>query len=249
MLFGKPKVVDAVSRPGAKFNRFSKMTIGSRLALLFIALLVVVAVAAPVISPEDPLAITVSYQSPTAEHLFGTDNVGRDVMTACSTAHGIRSSSACCPSCSPWCWARSSARSRPWPARGSRKSSCASSTCSCPCRASPSPPCSSRSSASPCSASSQHRHPVRAADRPHRAREHHQRVRQGLRARGHRLRRPRPVDSLQACDAQHSRPGYGVHHPVRRRRDRVRASLSFINLAFRSRPRRGATSCPPPRKA
>ena len=81
MLFGKPKVVDAVSRPGVKFNRFSKMTIGSRLALLFIALLVVVAVAAPVISPEDPLAITVSYQSPTAEHLFGTDNVGRDVMT------------------------------------------------------------------------------------------------------------------------------------------------------------------------
>ena len=53
MLFGKPKVVDAVSRPGVKFNRFSKMTIGSRLALLFIALLVVVAVAAPVISPED----------------------------------------------------------------------------------------------------------------------------------------------------------------------------------------------------
>ena len=49
MLFGKPKVVDAVSRPGVKFNRFSKMTIGSRLALLFIALLVVVAVAAPVI--------------------------------------------------------------------------------------------------------------------------------------------------------------------------------------------------------
>ncbi|GDZ06038.1 ABC transporter ATP-binding protein [Bifidobacteriaceae bacterium MCC01950] len=81
MLFGKPKVVDAVSRPGVKFNRFSKMTIGSRLALLFIALLVVVAVAAPVISPEDPLAITVSYQSPTTEHLFGTDNVGRDVMT------------------------------------------------------------------------------------------------------------------------------------------------------------------------
>ena len=34
MLFGKPKVVDAVSRPGVKFNRFSKMTIGSRLALL-----------------------------------------------------------------------------------------------------------------------------------------------------------------------------------------------------------------------
>lgn len=55
MLFGKPKVVDAVSRPGVKFNRFSKMTIGSRLALLFITLLVVVAVAAPVISPEDPL--------------------------------------------------------------------------------------------------------------------------------------------------------------------------------------------------
>ncbi|MED7618733.1 UNVERIFIED_CONTAM: ABC transporter, partial [Bifidobacterium breve] len=81
MLFGKPRVGDAVSRPGVKFNRFSKMTIGSRLALLCIALLVVVAVAAPVISPEDPLAITVSYQSPSVGHLLGTDNVGRGLMT------------------------------------------------------------------------------------------------------------------------------------------------------------------------
>ena len=40
MLFRKSKVVDAVSRPGVKINRLSKMTVGSRLALLFIALLI-----------------------------------------------------------------------------------------------------------------------------------------------------------------------------------------------------------------
>ena len=81
MLLNNDKAAHAASRPGVKLRRLGAMTTGTKLALTFIALLVVVAVAAPVISPYDPLAITSSYQAPNGEHLFGTDNIGRDVMT------------------------------------------------------------------------------------------------------------------------------------------------------------------------
>lgn len=81
MLFGKNKIVDEVSKPGVKVKRFASMSIGSRISFIVIGLLALIAIFAPVLSPHDPLEITQSYQSPTGEHLFGTDNLGRDVMT------------------------------------------------------------------------------------------------------------------------------------------------------------------------
>ena len=81
MLFGKRTIADAVSKPGVGFHKFGNMTIGAKLALTFMGLLVLVAVFAPLISPQDPLAITLSYQPPSSDHLFGTDQVGRDVMS------------------------------------------------------------------------------------------------------------------------------------------------------------------------
>ena len=81
MLFGKRTIADAVSKPGVGFHKFGNMTIGAKLALTFMGLLVLVAVFAPLISPQDPLEITVSYQPPSSDHLFGTDQVGRDVMS------------------------------------------------------------------------------------------------------------------------------------------------------------------------
>ena len=41
MLFGKNKAAEAASRPGVKFNRFSKMTVGSKISFVVIALLIV----------------------------------------------------------------------------------------------------------------------------------------------------------------------------------------------------------------
>jgi peptide/nickel transport system permease protein len=48
-----------------------------------IALLFIVALAAPLITPFDPLAInlTIVKQSPGPEHLFGTDTLGRDIFS------------------------------------------------------------------------------------------------------------------------------------------------------------------------
>lgn len=81
MLFGKNQVVDAASKPGIKFNRFNKMSLGSRIAFIVIALLAFCAIFARFISPCDPVKITQNYQAPTGAHWFGTDNLGRDVFS------------------------------------------------------------------------------------------------------------------------------------------------------------------------
>ena len=81
MLFGKRKIADAAARPGVKVRRWSRMSVGSRISLIFLALLAACAVLAPVISPRNPLEITIKLLSPSAEHWFGTDNLGRDVFS------------------------------------------------------------------------------------------------------------------------------------------------------------------------
>ncbi|RIY17367.1 ABC transporter [Bifidobacteriaceae bacterium WP012] len=81
MLFGKNQVVDAASKPGIKFNRFNKMSLGSRIAFIMIALLAFCAIFARFIAPCDPVKITQNYQAPTGAHWFGTDNLGRDVFS------------------------------------------------------------------------------------------------------------------------------------------------------------------------
>lgn len=48
-----------------------------------VLLLIVVAAAAPVLAPYDPLAASMrdAYQPPSAQHLFGTDKLGRDILS------------------------------------------------------------------------------------------------------------------------------------------------------------------------
>ncbi|MBV7363331.1 dipeptide/oligopeptide/nickel ABC transporter permease/ATP-binding protein [Actinomycetaceae bacterium TAE3-ERU4] len=81
MLFGKNKVVDAASRPGVRFRRLRNMKWGARLSLALLVFLVFVAIFAPIIAPHNPLAIATSYEAPSAEFPFGTDNLGRDVLS------------------------------------------------------------------------------------------------------------------------------------------------------------------------
>ncbi len=81
MLFGKNQVADAASKPGIKFNRFNKMSLGSRISFIVIAILAFCAIFARFIAPCDPVKITQNYQAPTGAHWFGTDNLGRDVFS------------------------------------------------------------------------------------------------------------------------------------------------------------------------
>jgi peptide/nickel transport system permease protein len=51
--------------------------------LIIVVILTTLAILAPVISPYDPYqqSLTSALEPPSAEHLFGTDNLGRDILT------------------------------------------------------------------------------------------------------------------------------------------------------------------------
>lgn len=67
-------------RPGLTRFRRNKVAVGSALV---IALFLLVALLAPLLSPYDPLAqdLANNFQGPTREHLMGTDDLGRDTLS------------------------------------------------------------------------------------------------------------------------------------------------------------------------
>ncbi len=68
--------------PGkVRFRRWKSMSVGSRISLVILVLIVLVAILAPLLAPHDPLAIDLARQAPSAEHPFGTDDKGRDVLS------------------------------------------------------------------------------------------------------------------------------------------------------------------------
>lgn len=84
----------AVGLPPARAGTWRESQLGSALVRLrrrrvvlasggFLALLVVIAVLAPLIAPYDPLdmAPAVRFEGPSLAHLFGTDEFGRDVLS------------------------------------------------------------------------------------------------------------------------------------------------------------------------
>ncbi len=70
------------ANPGkVRFRRWKAMTIGSRISLIVLVLIVMIAVCAQWIAPHDPYAIFTARQAPDAQFLFGTDDKGRDVLS------------------------------------------------------------------------------------------------------------------------------------------------------------------------
>ncbi|OKL46509.1 ABC transporter [Boudabousia liubingyangii] len=65
----------------ARFGRISAMSIPAKIALVFMALIILMAVFAKFIAPYDPLKGGVPLQSPSLDHLFGTDQTGRDIFS------------------------------------------------------------------------------------------------------------------------------------------------------------------------
>lgn len=64
-----------------RFRRWKAMSIGSRISLIVLVLVVMIAVFANVVAPHNPLEIFTARQAPDAEFLFGTDDKGRDVLS------------------------------------------------------------------------------------------------------------------------------------------------------------------------
>lgn len=74
----RSKLAERLSAPGI---RFKALPWGSRVALLFLLLIVVAAVFAPVLAPHDPLETFIPATPPGVEHFFGTDRLGRDIFS------------------------------------------------------------------------------------------------------------------------------------------------------------------------
>lgn len=74
----RSKLAERLSAPGL---RFKALPWGSRIALLFLIMIVLAAVFAPVLAPHDPLETFIPATPPGAEHFFGTDRLGRDIFS------------------------------------------------------------------------------------------------------------------------------------------------------------------------
>lgn len=72
--------LNKVTAKGARFSRIGEMSLGSKIAMVILALIVLVSILAPFISPYGPGEISTKWQAPSAEHFFGTDHVGRDIF-------------------------------------------------------------------------------------------------------------------------------------------------------------------------
>ena len=70
------------ANPGkVHFRRWKAMSIGSRISLVVLILIVMIAVFANILAPHNPLEIFTARQAPAAQFLFGTDDKGRDVLS------------------------------------------------------------------------------------------------------------------------------------------------------------------------
>ncbi|MEG0217195.1 MAG: dipeptide/oligopeptide/nickel ABC transporter permease/ATP-binding protein [Raoultibacter sp.] len=70
------------ANPGkVHFRRWRAMSIGSRISLIILVLIVAAAAGATFVAPHDPLQIFTARQAPSGEFLFGTDDKGRDVLS------------------------------------------------------------------------------------------------------------------------------------------------------------------------
>ena len=64
-----------------RLRRWRAMRLDARIALAVLALICLVALAAPLLAPHNPLEIYVARQAPSPEFPFGTDDKGRDILS------------------------------------------------------------------------------------------------------------------------------------------------------------------------
>lgn len=84
-----PKATDPILREKTtrklegkvRFRRWKNMTIGARIALIVLLVIVFIAIFANYLAPYNPYEIFTARQAPDAQFLFGTDDKGRDVLS------------------------------------------------------------------------------------------------------------------------------------------------------------------------
>ncbi|WP_342372415.1 dipeptide/oligopeptide/nickel ABC transporter permease/ATP-binding protein [Propioniciclava soli] len=81
------RLTERLSEPGL---RLRALPWASRIALVLLAVVALMAIFAPLVATQSPLATGTPAQPPSAEHFFGTDQIGRDIFSR--VVHGARSS-------------------------------------------------------------------------------------------------------------------------------------------------------------
>lgn len=80
-MMNQKEKLEKVTAPGARFSRIGAMSIGSKIAMCVLAFMVLISIFAPLIAPYTPEDIFTKWTAPSGEHLFGTDHVGRDILS------------------------------------------------------------------------------------------------------------------------------------------------------------------------
>ncbi|MGC9544799.1 dipeptide/oligopeptide/nickel ABC transporter permease/ATP-binding protein [Streptomyces sp. UG1] len=84
MTFNRKRLAEALSRPGIRLRGWRKLPALSKVAVCFLAVVVLMAVLAPVLAPHDPLDQQPPVDGtghPSAEHWMGQDSLGRDILS------------------------------------------------------------------------------------------------------------------------------------------------------------------------
>lgn len=77
----KKKKLEKVTQPGVRFTRIRNMSFGSQLALVVLIIIAVITLFGTVLAPYSPEATFTRWAEPSGEHIFGTDHVGRDILS------------------------------------------------------------------------------------------------------------------------------------------------------------------------
>ena len=73
--------LEAQSGKAVKAKHFKAMSIGGKISLVVLVLIVAIAATAQFIAPYDPLEIFTARMAPNSDFIFGTDDKGRDVLS------------------------------------------------------------------------------------------------------------------------------------------------------------------------
>ncbi|MFJ8537591.1 dipeptide/oligopeptide/nickel ABC transporter permease/ATP-binding protein [Streptomyces sp. NPDC093591] len=84
MTFNRKRLAEALSRPGIRLRGWRRLPLLSKIAVCFLAVVVLMALLAPVLAPHDPLDQQPPVDGtghPSAGHWMGQDSLGRDILS------------------------------------------------------------------------------------------------------------------------------------------------------------------------
>ncbi len=87
-LLTRKQLTERLARPGVRLRSLRRLPLLSRLALGVLVVVVLMAVLAPLLAPQDPYEQSGSSDGPSGSHWMGQDSLGRDILSR--LMHGAR---------------------------------------------------------------------------------------------------------------------------------------------------------------